>query len=262
MVAKSDLWASQTLWLAKYREVMNKSEHLKIEDAHTEAVDMADRAVRRTHGSTAITSRPEFMRSENAFMKSVFSLYGFFNHIFNRYYRMSWKSVEAMEKWKRGEPIASDVFNLAADFTFYVGIPALIEEVVTPLFDDERHSWAYRLTVPLLHPTFAAVPIVREIAHAVYTGHDPAFGIMASGMKTFTDMARGLKKGPDFYNFGDQLQHIIALNGMATGLGSQQLGRWTKFLYNYFLTRSEQPKTPEEWYRAFRYGTAREPRRH
>jgi hypothetical protein len=130
------------------------------------------------------------------------------------------------------------------------------------LFDDENRSWAYRLTAPLLHPTFAAVPIVREAAHAVYTGHDPAFGVLTAGTKTLTDMVRGLKKGPDFYNFGDQLKYINALVGTAFGLSSMQMGRWQKFAYNYFVTRSEQPRTAGDWYRAFRYGTAREPRRH
>lgn len=261
MVAKSDLWASKTLWLAKYREVMEDNPHMTIEKAHSEAVDMADRAVRRTHGSTAITSRPEFMRSENAFAKGMTSLYGFFNHIFNRQYRMAWKSRELMSKVKAGEPVAKDVWDLTTDFMLYVGFPAFIEEMVTPLFNDEKHSLGYRLFMPLLHPLGASMPIVREVAHAVYTGHDPAMGILTSGVKSFSDMARGLKKGPDFYNFGDTLQHAIALGGVSFGLGNAQAGRWAKFGYNYFVTKSEQPKSFGEWYNAFRYGTARE-RRH
>ena len=93
-VAWSDMASSTILWKARYDKTMTELQTWPIEQAHTEAVRLADYAIRMTHGSTAITSRPEFMRSTNVMTRYLTSLYGFFNHVFNRFYRMAWKSKD------------------------------------------------------------------------------------------------------------------------------------------------------------------------
>jgi hypothetical protein len=260
-IAFVDQAISKWLWYAKYREVMDElmPTAAKFEHARNEAITQADLAVRRTHGSTAITSRPAAMRKP--ILKPFVSLYGFFNHIFNRMYEISWEGRKLAQDIKKGEATLGDVQHLASQ-AFYAVVPAaIIEELVTPLFDKDDRSWGTRFLMALGFPITSSVPLVREIAHGLFTQHDPSFGILQGSYKAVTDFSRLIQKGPDPDKFGDQLGATITLMGMGFGLGSQQAGRWAKFGYNYF-THRDQPQTKEEWYRAFRYGTSKERRRH
>lgn len=258
-IAITDQMISKWLWLAKYREVMDDNlVKMTIEDAHNEAVAIADQAVRRTHGSTAITSRPAMMRWGGAY-KPLTALYGFFNHIFNRMYEISWEARKHRDL-QTGEAKRADVQHLASQIFFAVVPAAIIEELVTPLFDKDDRSWTSRFLFSLGFPVASSFPIVREIAHGMFTGHDPSFGILQGSMKAVTDLGRQIKNIGDADKYGDSLQALNTLLGVAFGVSGQQPGRWSKFAYNY-MTGRDQPQSKEEWWRAFRYGTSKE-RRH
>jgi hypothetical protein len=257
-IAFVDQMISKWLWYAKYREIMDTNlPKMTIEDAHNEAVAIADQAVRRTHGSTAITSRPAAMRVPA--YKPLTALYGFFNHIFNRMYEISWEARKHRDL-QTGEAGRADVAHLASQVFFAIVPAAIIEELVTPLFDKDDRSLTSRFLFALGFPVASSFPIVREIAHGMFTGHDPSFGILQGSMKAVTDLSRQFKNVGDADKYGDSLQAVNTLLGVATGLSSQQIGRWQKFGYNYFTGR-DQPQGAAEWYRALRYGTSKE-RRH
>jgi hypothetical protein len=114
----------------------------------------------------------------------------------------------------------------------------------------------------MFYPVASAFPVVREIVHAAVHDRDPAYGIISASYKGVTDLSRAVSHGKfDVDTFGDTLLAANTLFGVATGLSTQQIGRWQKFLWNYYVSQNEQPQSAEEWYRALRYGTSRE-RRH
>lgn len=271
-IAVSDLAASKILWLAKYREVMDKLKpkdtaelaRYKVEEAHTEAAIQANQAVRRTHGETVITSRPQFMR--NPAWRNLTALYGFFNHIFNRYYRMSWQTAEMFKHPK--DVTAKDVRQLAGAFFLNVVVPAAFEEWATAKATDDEHGLIYHGVHALLHPVWSAVPLVREVMSAVSMGADPGFGIMQGGMKAFTDMVRiggKLQKKGEIgrEDVGDVISHGNNLIGLAFRLPfTDQLGKWEKYAFNYFNRIEPAPQNWREFRLMVHRGTIREPRRH
>ena len=194
-------------------------------------------------------------------LRPITALYGFFNHVFNRQYEIAWQGRDIAKDIKKGEADIKDINQLAQQFFFAIVVPAVIEELVTPLFDDEERSYLQRFAMSLGYPVTSSFPVVREIAHAVFTGHDPGFGILTGSSKAVANLVRTVKKGPDVDTFGDTLLAVNTLVGVATGLSTQQIGRWQKFAWNYFVTESDKPQSADEWYRALRYGTSKE-RRH
>jgi hypothetical protein len=260
-IAATDQAASKILWMAKYREMMEEFKPtMSVEKAHTDAVAIADQAVRRTHGSTAVTSRPALMRDPR--YAAATALYGFFNHNYNRMYEMSWQGRDIAKDLKQGEANWGDVFHLAQQAFYVIAFPALVEEIVTPMFDKEDRSLLQRWAMGMFYPVMSAFPVVREIVHAAVHDRDPAYGIISASYKGVTDLSRAVSHGKfDVDTFGDTLLAANTLFGVATGLSTQQIGRWQKFLWNYYVSQNEQPQSAEEWYRALRYGTSRE-RRH
>jgi hypothetical protein len=257
-IAFVDQMISKWLYYAKYNEMIDEFlPKMTIEEAHSKAQAIADQAVRRTHGSTAITSRPAAMRVP--LLKPLTALYGFFNHIFNRMYEISWEARKHKDL-QTGEATRADATHIASQLFFALIPAAIIEEVITPLFDKDDRSLLTRFGMALGFPIGSSVPIVREIVHGLFSGHDPSFGILQGSAKAITDIGRQLKNVSDADKYGDTLQAVHTLGGVAFGRSGQQIGRWNKFAYNYFTGR-DQPQTKEEWYRALRYGTSKE-RRH
>jgi len=259
-VAMSDMYSSQILWHATYTKIMDKLDGtMSIEEAHVQAEEQANYAVRRTHGSTAITSRPEFMRSQSAMTRYLTSLYGFFNHIYNRFYRMAWTAKDLRYDWWHQEKTRTEVLkgaaDLTTDFMMYIVGPALIETIVVEAAmsaDWEDMGIGDLLQKGMVHTVSASVPLVREVVHAVVTGHDPAAGLIGTAMKGFTDVARDWTK--EEMDNGKAIQHGLTLLAISTGLGSTQVARWARFFYD-LQTGEQEPQDFEEYYRAFRSGS-------
>lgn len=259
-VAWSDMFSSKILWKAKYDKTMRETGNsLPLEEAHLDAVQQADYAVRRTHGSTSITSRPEFMRSQNVFNRNMVSLYGFFNHVFNRFYRMGWEGKDLAQGTARGEKsfkeFAKGSADLTSDFMMYIVGPALVEALVVEgamSMNWDDMGWGELIGKGMIHTVSASIPLVRDIVHATVTGHDPSAGLLGATYKGVTDFGRQL--GKEQWDVGKTLQTGITMMGITTGLGSAQLGKWARFTYNY-LEGEERPSGAGDWYRAFRTGT-------
>jgi hypothetical protein len=261
-VAWSDLVSSKILWKARYDRVMRENAlNMPVEEAHEIAVEMADKAVRRTHGSTAITSRPAFMRSQNPFATNLTSLYGFFNHIYNRFYKMAWQGKDLVQGTVRGELSGKEIIkqsaDLTSDFMMYIVVPSMVEGLVADAVmsaDWDDKTWGEIAGNSMLHTVSASIPLVRDVVHAVNSGHDPAAGLLTATYKGVTDFARQVSK--EEIDVGKGIQAGNTLLGIFAGLSSTQLGKWQKFMYNY-ATGEEDPQDMEEWYRAFRTGTTK-----
>jgi hypothetical protein len=244
-VALADLASAVPTWLAAYKLEMERLGKEGKSDTmmHEGAVAFADRAVRRAHGSTSLSSRPGFMRG-GAMSRWFTSLYGFFNHIFNRQYEMMWRANQVAGRVKAGEMnnLGKDLGRIAIMATSYLILPALVEELVTPLTNDEKESWGHKAATGLLRFGSASVPLVRDATHAILSDHDPEMGLMTQAAKQSTHLLKDVKSGKiwEEKHFGDTLQHATELVGTFSGF-PVQAGKTGKFLYNYMEGR-EKPK--------------------
>jgi len=257
-VALSDLLSAVPTWLAQYK--------ISIREGLTEgdAIYMADRAVRRAHGSTAITSRPEIARGRGL-ANYLSSLYGFFSHIWNRQFELGWRMREAAGLVKEGEfaGAAREVPRLGVMLFSYVIFPAAIEELVTPMTTDDRSSWGKKAAKAVAFGLGSSWIGIRDVVHAALELRDPQAGLISTTLKTGVDVARDLSKFPqtfDKQHMGTTIQHGITAFGAATGLTNAPEGRAAKFIHNYAVG-IERPRGWHDWYHGLRFGTTRELRR-
>jgi hypothetical protein len=230
---------------------------LEAGQTHGDAVYMADRAVRRAHGSVAITNRSGVMRG-GALSQWFASVYGFFNHIMNRQYELLWKSGETLGMVKDGEYKAAMQRGgeLTGMLIAYVVAPALIEEMVTPLMSQDGDSWGKKAAKGLAFTLGASWIGVRDIANALLNGRDPSVGLISTEAKTITDFARDLgKQGPfSKEHAGKVVRDGATLLGGLSGVVPAQVGRAAQFGYGV-QAGTERPKGPWGWMTGARYGS-------
>lgn len=240
-VAISDLLSATPTWMAQYEKTMGEGA------THGDAVFMADRAVRRAHGSSVITNRSGIMRG-GALMSWMTSVYGFFNHIMNRQYELMWKAGDTLDLVKQGEykEAMAKTPELTGMLFSYVILPAMIEEMVTPLASDQNESWGKKAAKGLAYTVSASWIGIRDIASAILRGTDPSIGLMSTTYKTITDLSRDFTgKQPPLskQKAGAIIQHGTTAFGALTGLTNAQMGKSGRYIYNY-ATGQEHPKGP------------------
>ena len=250
-VALSDLLSAVPTWLAQYEKTMGEGA------SHGDAVYAADRAVRRAHGSVAITNRSSVMRG-GALSQWFSSVYGFFNHIMNRQYELLWKSGEALDLAKEGN--YREAMQRAPELTSmlfaYVLAPALIEEMVTPLASSGNESWGKKAAKGVAFTLGASWVGVRDVANALLNGRDPSVGLISTAAKTITDFGRDLKKEGPFSkaHAGKVVRDGATLLGALSGVVPAQAGRTAQFGLGV-AQGTERPKGPWGWLTGARYGT-------
>jgi phage anti-repressor protein len=228
--------------MAKYTAEME--EH----GVHGDAVYAADKSVRQAHGSSAITSKSQVARARSLSWFTGF--FTFFNDLFNRQVETLWKAGEALDlakEAKYGEAMKLST-EVSGRLFAYVIAPAIIEELVTPLSNDQHESWGKKAAKGLGFTLSSSYVFVREIANAMLNGRDPAAGLLTTSYKALTDMARDLtsvKPKP-----GNIIKHGATLAGMLTGVAPAQVGRTAEF-----MAGKEKPKGPWGWLVGARYGT-------
>lgn len=250
-VAVSDLLSAVPTWMAKYESSMREGL------SHGESISDADTAVRRAHGSTAITNRAGIARG-GALASWLSSLYGFFSHILNRQYELAWRAADTLQLAKEGEmkEALKQTPKLTAMFFSYIIFPALVEEAVTPMTNKEHESWGMAAAKGLVHSVTSSWIGIRDVVAAMLYDRDPSAGLLATAFKSVTDLVRDIKhdKPMSKQRAGGMIQHAATFVGVATGLMNAQEGRVGKFLYNV-KTGQEKPKTPTHWWQGLRYGT-------
>lgn len=251
-VAMGDLVSAVPTWLAQYTKEIN------VGATHGDAVYMADRSVRRAHGSTAITNRSAVMRSGyNPWLASV---YGFFNHIMNRQYEMTWKAGEAIDAVKDSDTAYTEAMqqgkSLTAQLFAYVVAPAIIEELVSPLASEDGESWGKKAAKGLAYTLGASWIGVRDFVNAALMAKDPGLGLMTTAMKTLADPIRDMTKDRPLSkeHAGKLVKDASTLLGTSTGLFPAQAGKVMEFGYGVH-EGVEHPRGPWGWLTGMRYGT-------
>jgi Large polyvalent protein associated domain 22 len=252
-VAISDLLSSVPTWLAKYKEIKDDG------GSEGDAIHLADRAVRRAHGSTVITNRPAIMRSSNPLVQWTTSLYGFFSHVMNRQYELMWRSADALDMAKKGDlkEGLAQIPKLTTMFFSYIVFPAMIEELVTPMTNKEHESWGLKAAKTLTLGLSSSWPIIRDIVYAALNGKDPAFGLASTAQKTVTDLVRDLDRGKEAFgkpHAGKLIRDGATALGALTGLVTAPEGKAFEYMHDYAVGL-EHPKGPWGVATGLRFGT-------
>ena len=248
-VAFSDMLSTRPTWLAAYSKSIEEGE------THGDAVYAADRAVRRAHGSTAITNRPEIMRNSNPWITSV---YNFFNDILNRQLETLWRAAEAQRDIKLGDK--STAFKaipaIAGGLFAYAIWPAIVEQLVSPSKSDPNDGLLKKMTKAMVFTESSTLPYVRDFAHFLIEGGDPSVGLVTTGYKELGNIYRDFAKNQPFSPAHAQrmIHDWAGLAGMLTGMVPQSVGNVAEFGYGV-AQGTEHPRGPWGWLTGLRYGT-------
>lgn len=250
-VALSDLASAVPTWLAQYEKSLEEG------GTHGDAISDADRAVRRAHGSTAITNRPGIMRDANPWLTSVYS---FFNHIMNRQAELVWNAGDMLGAVKDGDydKAMAKIPQISGQLFAYVVAPAIIEQLVSPQQSKPSDSWEKKAAKAVGFTLGASWVGVRDFTSFLTSGFDPSVGIASTAYNTMANVARDFGKNEPFnkVHAGKLIQDASALAGLATGLVPEQVGRSARFLYGV-NQGTEHPRGPWAWLTGLRYGTNR-----
>ena len=142
--------------------------------------------------------------------------------------------------------------DLTSDFMMYIVVPSLVEgyvaeAVLTGDWDDK--TWGEFIAHSMIHTVSASIPLVRDVVHAVTSGHDPAAGLLWASYKGITDFTRQIGKEEIDVGKGYSGWKYFAWVMFADCL-VLSFGQWQKFMYNYTTGAEDQPETMEDWYRS------------
>jgi len=220
IVAMGDMLSAGPTWDAAFRNAMDAGK------TKTDAAFEADLAVIKAHGSVRGTEKSAFIRKLNKseWGRWATPLMNFFSHAMNKQVEAMWLYADSGRKLSEGEMKKALSLSYAATSKIITAliIPAIIEEVVTPLTNDEHESYGLKTAKAIGRNLTAGFPIVNGFGHAFLSGHDPATGgIIGSGLKPIWNWI----KHPQKTAGGDKAANN-AVSGLAatTGIGYAQIG--------------------------------------
>lgn len=255
LVAQSDMLSAKPTWIAQY----NKS----IADglSHGESIDLADRAVRRAHGSTAQTNQPAMVRGGGPLHGWLTSVYGFFGTAMQRRIEIAHTLNDTYQLGKESEikAAANNIPKLSADIFTYVIWPTIVEEWVTGLTTEDRRGWGTHVISATFLGLASSVLYVRDLVHAFATGHDPGVGLLSSPLHDVANVVRDARRGKEAFNrqhAGKTVGDALTVFGEATGMAPKTIGNAARFGID-LVNKQQHPRTGPEWLRGFTRGTAK-----
>ena len=167
-ISRFDYMSTFPLWLGAYRKQMANGV------AHEVAVLEADRAVRAAHGSTAPESLAAISRGSET--NKLFTM--FYNTFFSPLYQSLRRGAPSLKSGVRNvsdaeyAAAARDFARVGSISLFSIGIPAMVEGMVSyglPQEGDNAWKWATR---SILNTTAGAIPLLRDlISYGLHRGH-------------------------------------------------------------------------------------------
>jgi hypothetical protein len=188
VVAFSDLLSAVPLWIAKYREEFAHTAE------HGTSVREADLAVRRAHGSTAITNLPAIATSQDVLGPWMTSLYGFMGTNMQRRIEIFHDLNDAYHLGMEGEiskasKLLPTVLSSIAVYGVWTG---LVEEVASQQFFSDHRGIGER-TLAWLFGTVAQTTIgVRDLVYDLTTGREDA-GLISTPPHDIANLIRDIR---------------------------------------------------------------------
>lgn len=252
MVSLSDMFSTVPAWHAAYDKAMetipSRAEYKGMTTSQLEnvAIGIADKAVRSAHGSTSIANKPAIMRG-SPFWQTYTSLFNFFSHMQQKHYQLAWQARETykgVKEWKDGNKSFADAMEFAPQLTWglfsYVLWPAIVEEMVTPMTDDEHESWGHKAFKTMAIGTSSSYVGIRDLVRAMFTNrsYDPQVGMVGTYLKSYYDLGRDAKKAITTGDMTDEqagelIKHAVTVFGNVTGYTTAQEGKWAEYAWRY-----------------------------
>lgn len=251
-VAASDMVSAVPTWLAAYKDAIAAGE------TEGAAVAIGDRAVRRAHGSTAITSRSKFFRTSASQWIAPFSTFA--NDLLNRNYETAWKAKDMMGEFSEGNFAkgAAMIPDLAGRLLMYGIVPVLVEQAVEPFITDKDSKTSAGLKFGGRMFSWG-IPGLRDVADFAIAPHrrEPDIGLYSTLAKSATNEFSDLQKTLIGRNDPAKVAHhaFFAL-GALTGVTNEAEGRAAEFFWN-LAKGKERAQNPTQIYEGLRHGTSR-----
>jgi len=244
LVAQSDMLSAKPTWVAEYNNGLAKGL------PHGESIDLADRAVRRAHGSTAATNQPALVRGGGPLHGWLTSVYGFFGTAMQRRIEIAHQLNDTYHLVGEGKinEAARTVPGIAADVFTYVVWPTIVEEWVTGLNTDDRRGWGTHLVSGAFMGLSSSVLYLRDLMHAFVTGHDPGVGLLSSPLHDLNNMLRDFKRGKESMNkahAGKTVADTLTVLGEGTGMFPKTLANATRFGIDLVNKQAHPKNLPE-----------------
>src|SRR5258708_7018171 len=187
--------------LAKFQEV-RKEQAERGEDDMRLAIDVANRAVRRAHGSTAITNLPALVRSGGPMHSWLTTLFGFFGTMLQRRVEIMHQLNDVYKLGQAGEikNAAGAIPSMVTNFMVYYVWPTIVEEYVTGLTTDDRRGWGSHLFFGAMTGLGSSFIYIRDIVHSLVTGHEPGVGLISSPLHDASRLMRDVRQGKKMFN--------------------------------------------------------------
>lgn len=250
-VALSDMASAAPLWLAKYEQVLGET------GLHGKAVDQANFAVRRAHGSTAVSSLPEIAAQGGALAPWFTSLYGFFGANMQRRFEILHDMNDSYKLGKQGELKAASKLALGvpAAVMAYVILPSIVEEWVVGQGTEDHRSWLARSTSFVLHALTNSIVGARDLAWGLTHGTEPSAGLMSGPLEDLKNLAQDVQKPRPMSKdkAGRLVQDGLTAVGDMTGLAPKPIARALRYGMDV-LSGVQRPRTAGDWWRGVTTG--------
>jgi hypothetical protein len=247
-VAFFDLLSAVPTALAAYKATLDEGRSLG------DAVYAGNRAVRRPHGSTAITSRTAVQRE----YPSVAFLMNFMSRMGQYQFEHAWQARDMLTGQAEGKKAEYSKNIMIGLFTsvFFVG---LVDTLVSDV--DEKDTWESIAGKSLV--TGVAAPWIgaREAMHAITHKSDPMLGAGSSELKLVTDAFRDLDRkdlGLSKDRLGKTVKHFNNAIGLATGLTNAEVGNLAEYIIDLNSGKAK-PRNAGDWWRGLRRGRIDKP---
>jgi len=252
-VALSDKMSAVPLWIARFQKAMDEG------SSFGESRDIADRSVRRQHGSTAVTNQPLLVQGGGPFHGWLTSVYGFFGTVMQRRIELVHQANDAWKLGREGEirAAAAKMPQLFKDFMTYVVVPTAIEEYVTGLSTDNREGYGTHIAKAAIKGTAASFLYLRDLAYAATSGHDPSVGLATSVAADTEKSIRAAMKGRGAFNkehAGKTVQDFLTTFGEFSGMAPKEFANIARFGIDY-ANKQAHPKEVSDYLRGLTRGT-------
>ncbi len=241
-VAWSDMVSAKPTGLAAYRKAM--SEGL----SHGQSIALANRSVRRAHGSTAETNLPPAVSgSGDVAHPWLTSVYGFFGTAMQRRIETAHKLNDTYHHLSDGEFKAASqkAWSAFGDFMTYMFWPTVVEELVQGIGSDDHRTWGSRIISGATMGAASSVLYLRDLVHGMISGHEPSAGMASSALHDVGNVFRDALKGREALNkqhAGKTIGDLLTITGEATGKMPKIVGNTVRYGINV-ANKQEKPKS-------------------
>ncbi len=221
-VAFSDMISAVPLWVAKYREALTDNPDVG------EATYLANRAVRRAHGSTNVVNQPMIVSTNGVLAPWLTSIYGFFGTNMQRRIEIAHDVNDAYKLGRQGDisGAAKMAPQVMSSIFTYVIWPGLVEEAVTGQFTDDRRGWGTHSLSFALGTAASTFIGLRDMVYGLTHGRDPQVGLLGSPLDDVKRLVGDATKHHPIakQNAGKLVQDAITVFGDVTGMGPKHIG--------------------------------------